>query len=216
MCRSRVSSRAPKTVMPVERRSATTSSWVDPWLPVADDLGTARGEHLEQHGGLRFEMQRHPDATAGEGLPLGELRARAGEQGHAGADPARARHALLQEIGHTGSFHIRVLLSYMVTLSGSGAAPVHRMLASTPRVKREWGPWSIRPRTPARRAGRGRHFPVDTVIFNGFVAVWPFEFTSTPTYWYTPLRRPEMSTDVLCGFGLDGMSDVVDTSTPFS
>ena len=78
------------------------------------------------------------------------------------------------------------------------------------------GPWSHDHEPPPAARRRRPHFFVDTVTFSGLVSVWPFEFTSTPTYWYTPLRRPEMSTDALCGFGLDGVSDTVDTSTPFS
>ncbi len=31
-----------------------------------DHFGTARLQHFEQHRGLRFEVQRHADASAGE------------------------------------------------------------------------------------------------------------------------------------------------------
>ena len=40
------------------------SSCVEPWLPVADDLGAAGLQRLEKHRRLRFEVQRHPDAAA--------------------------------------------------------------------------------------------------------------------------------------------------------
>src|SRR5215204_5813395 len=87
----------------------------------------------------------------------------------------------------------------------------------TPRYD-DRGPWrgDHEPLSPLSDERLSRYLPVDTVTFRGFVEVWPFEFTSTPTYWYTPLRRPEMSTDAACGFGLDGVSHFVATSTPFS
>jgi hypothetical protein len=71
------------------------------------DLGTARGEHLEQHRGLRLDVQRHAHAAAGERLPFGEIAPGVGEQRHPGPDPGGARRAAFEEFRHVGS------LSYM-------------------------------------------------------------------------------------------------------
>ena len=65
-----------------------------------DDLGAARGEHLEQHGGLRLDVQRHAHAAAGERPPLGELLAHGREQRHPRPDPAGARGTAFEELRH--------------------------------------------------------------------------------------------------------------------
>ena len=134
---------APNTVMPDRAQERDDVVLGRAVVAGGDDLGAACGEHLEQHGGLRLDVQRHADAAARERLAVGEIsRARRRAAASAIGSSACAHHAFLHEIGHAGSFHIRVLLSYMVTLSCSGAAPVRRMLASTQRVKRSGGPWS--------------------------------------------------------------------------
>ena len=46
------------------------------------------------------------------------------------------------------------------------------------------GPWrgDHEPLSPLSDERLSRYQPVDTVTLRGFVEVWPFEFTSTPTY----------------------------------
>ena len=96
--RSRVSSRAPNTVMPwlaQERDHVVLGRAV---VTRGDDFGAACSEHLEQHCGLRLDMQRHADATSGERLPGGEFSTGGGEERHPRSDPGSASGTALERV----------------------------------------------------------------------------------------------------------------------